>query len=220
MPERATVDIDIDIDLDAGAPVGLLLAAGKGSRFDSSGRQSKLLATLPDGTPVALASARRLLQCCARVLAVLPQHAAPPRDQHIGMLVGLLASEGCEIVFCADSDAGLGHSLAAGVRAAPDAPGWLVALADMPGIRLSTLQTVAVACQQPTSIVMPVYQGQRGHPVAFGSAYYRQLSTLSGDTGARTVLQAHAAAVLAIACDDANILRDIDTLEDLAGFTQ
>jgi molybdenum cofactor cytidylyltransferase len=202
----------------AGLSIGLLLAAGKGSRFDGSGQTSKLLATLPDGTPVALASARNLLQCCARVLAVLPQHAAPPRDQHINILVGLLASAGCEIVFCPDSDAGLGHSLAAGVRAAPDAGNWLVALADMPGITPQTMQAVAAACHLPHDIAVPVYAQQRGHPVAFGRAYYDQLAALQGDTGARAVLRENAAAVIEVPCADAGILRDIDTPQDLANF--
>lgn len=215
--------------LHAGGPVGLvglLLAAGRGSRFDDSGRQSKLLALLPDGsptgspkgTPVALASAQHLLQCCARVLAVLPQHAAPPRDQHVAALVGLLASAGCEILFCEESDAGLGHSLAAGVRATPDAPGWLVALADMPAIQAQTIGKISAACNKPDSIAVPVHDGQRGHPVAFGSAYYDQLIALRGDTGARSVLRANAAAVIEVPCADPGVLRDIDTAQDLADF--
>lgn len=202
----------------AAGPVGLLLAAGRGSRFDDSGQRSKLLALLPDGTPVALASARRLLPCCARVLAVLPQHAPPPRDRHIAALAAMLAEAGCEIVFCADSEAGLGHSLAAGVRAAPRAPGWLVALADMPAIQAQTVAQVAQACIRPLSIAVPVYRGQRGHPVAFGSAYYDRLAALDGDSGARAVLLAHAAAVIEVPCADPGILRDIDTAQDLAGF--
>ena len=200
--------------------VGLLLAAGKGSRFDPSGRESKLLALLPDGTPVAAASAHRLLQCCPRVLAVLPQHAAPPRDQHIARLVGLLAEAGCEIIFCADSDDGLGHSLAAGVRAAPDAGGWMVALADMPAIEVSTLRAVAGACTRPQDIAAPVYESQRGHPVVFGGAYFPQLAALHGDFGARNVLREHAAAVIEVACGDAGVLRDIDTPADLKNLSE
>jgi molybdenum cofactor cytidylyltransferase len=49
---------------------GILLAAGYGSRFDPSGLHNKLLATLPDGTPVAFQSARRLLSAVSRVVAV------------------------------------------------------------------------------------------------------------------------------------------------------
>ncbi|MDB5777230.1 MAG: hypothetical protein JWP38_3363 [Herbaspirillum sp.] len=213
MPERSPQD-----PRHGGGLTGLLLAAGRGSRFDESGRQSKLLALLPDGTPVALASARRLLQCCARVIAILPQHAPAPRDRHAAALADLLNRAGCEIVFCEDSAAGLGHSLAAGVRAAPDAAGWLVALADMPAIQTQTMLQVCAACATPRSIAAPLHQGQRGHPVAFGSAYYAELIALQGDTGAQPVLRAHAAALVGVPCADPGILRDIDTVQDLASF--
>ena len=216
MSEKAPTELAAAIK--TAVPIGLLLAAGRGSRFDSSGQQSKLLARLPDGTPVALASARNLLQCCARVVAVLPQHAGPPRDQHIAALLNLLVDAGCEVVFCADSDAGLGHTLAAGVRATPDADGWLVALADMPAIAPQTMRAVASACSQPQSIATPTIDGQRGHPVAFGSAYYAQLAALQGDNGARSVLREHAAVVTEVVCTDRGILRDIDTPQDLSNF--
>jgi molybdenum cofactor cytidylyltransferase len=54
--------------------------------------------------------------------------------------------------------------------------------------------------------------------VAFGSAYYDRLAALDGDSGARAVLLAHAAAVIEVPCADPGILRDIDTAQDLAGF--
>ncbi|HTH41112.1 MAG TPA: NTP transferase domain-containing protein, partial [Rhodocyclaceae bacterium] len=97
--------------------VGLLLAGGASSRFGSD----KLSHPLADGTPIALASARHLQAACDRVIVVL----RPGRDA----LAQQLAAEGCEIVTTAESLHGMGHSLAAGVRAAADAPGWVVALA-------------------------------------------------------------------------------------------
>lgn len=50
-----------------GEIVGILLAAGRGSRFGSD----KLLHPLADGTPMAVAAAASLLQACGRVIAVL-----------------------------------------------------------------------------------------------------------------------------------------------------
>uniref|UniRef100_UPI001963B332 NTP transferase domain-containing protein n=1 Tax=Burkholderia sp. LMG 13014 TaxID=2709306 RepID=UPI001963B332 len=50
---------------------GVLLAGGLGQRFDPSGLQSKLLALLPDGTPVAVAAARHLAAVTADVIAVV-----------------------------------------------------------------------------------------------------------------------------------------------------
>jgi molybdenum cofactor cytidylyltransferase len=105
-----------------GEIVGILLAAGRGTRFGSD----KRLYPLSDGTPMAVAAARNLRPACDRLIAVL----RPGSET----LAGLLAAEGCETVVCAEADSGMGHTLAAGVRASPEALGWVVALADMPFI--------------------------------------------------------------------------------------
>ena len=41
------------------------------------------------------------------------------------------------------------------------------------------------------SIVLPVYEGKRGHPVIFSSALYEELKNAPLDTGARSVVWAH-----------------------------
>ncbi|MGD7193671.1 NTP transferase domain-containing protein, partial [Ralstonia pseudosolanacearum] len=51
--------------------VGVLLAAGRGSRFDPDGTVNKLLAALPDGTPVAVQAARHLRAVLDDVVAVV-----------------------------------------------------------------------------------------------------------------------------------------------------
>ena len=60
----------------------------------------------------------------------------------------------------------MGHTLAAGVAAAPDAAGWLIALADMPYIDPATYQAVIEALQTGASVAQPTYNdGERraGH---------------------------------------------------------
>jgi molybdenum cofactor cytidylyltransferase len=42
------------------------------------------------------------------------------------------------------------------------------------------------------AIVLPVYQGKRGHPVIFSSAVYDELLAAPLDQGARSVVWAHA----------------------------
>ncbi|MGA8514461.1 MAG: NTP transferase domain-containing protein, partial [Burkholderiaceae bacterium] len=77
---------------------------------------------------------------------------------------------------------GMGDSIAAAVRATPDAHGWLILPADLPLIQSTTLLAVAQALQQ-SSLVYPVLQGQRGHPVGFGRACAAQLMNLQGNKG-------------------------------------
>ena len=187
----------------AGPIVGILLAAGGSSRFGSD----KLLYPLANATPLGLVAARRLRPACDRVLAVV----RPNSDR----LADLLAAEGYELVISAASLRGMGHSLAAGVSAAADAAGWVVALADMPYIAPVTFGQVASALRAGGSIVVPEYRGRRGHPVGFAKQWGEQLSALAGDEGARRIVAAFPAAVVRCEVDDPGIVRDVDQLADL-----
>ncbi|MPV71120.1 NTP transferase domain-containing protein [Burkholderia sp. BE17] len=185
---------------------GVLLAGGLGQRFDPSGLQSKLLARLPDGTPVAVAAAHRLAAATADVIAVV----RPGAEK----LAILLNEAGCQVVYAPDALRGMGASLAAGVRATPESNGWLVALGDMPWIAPSTYEAVTRALDtDDTSIVAPTHRGVRGHPVGFAAHHFDALAALDGDTGARALFAS--ASVKLLDVDDPGILRDVDTPQDL-----
>ena len=120
--------------------VGILLAAGRGRRFGGD----KLQHLLPDGRPLAVAAADHLRPACDRLIAVLR-----PGSEALGKLLG---AAGCETLVCADADLGMGHSLAAAIRATSDAAGWVVALADMPFIATGCHQKVAAALRNGASL--------------------------------------------------------------------
>jgi molybdenum cofactor cytidylyltransferase len=181
----------------------ILLAAGRSSRFGGN----KLLHPLADGTPVALAAARNLAAALPGALAVVNGADAE--------LAGLLQDAGLEVSVCHRVREGMGVSLAWGVAQTAAADGWLIALADMPFIAPQTLRAVAEGVQEPLAIVAPVHAGQRGHPVAFGRGHGPALAALSGDTGARTLLQTHQESLVLLTCDDPGVLRDIDLPEHL-----
>lgn len=111
---------------------------------------------------------------------------------------------------------GMGDSIAAAVRATPDANGWLVLPGDLPLIQPGTLQAVAHALAAH-AVVVPVFEGQRGHPVGFSRACLAGLLALTGAQGAASVVKAQQAvnAVALLDVDDPGALTDIDTLDDL-----
>jgi len=184
---------------------GILLAAGRGRRFDPAGARNKLLQTLPGGERVVAASARHLLACLPRVVAVVP-----PDDGGVG---DILRGLGCEVTVCPDADTGMGASLVHALRHSLPAEGWLVALGDMPFVAPATLVALREAVIHGAGIAVPVYAGQRGNPVGFGACHRDALLGLGGDQGARRLLQAHP--VTEILVQDRGILRDIDTPSDL-----
>ena len=183
--------------------VGILLAAGCGTRFGSH----KLLHPLPDGTPMAVAALRNLAQGVDRVVAVVRP------DDHA--LIRLLQQEPARILPCPNATRGMGASLACGVRGAPAADGWLIALADMPFLPTRVVRALTDQLQAGAALVAPTYQGQRGHPVGFKRMFYPELAALTGDHGARHILDQHAEQLRLIAVAEPGILRDIDTPDDL-----
>jgi molybdenum cofactor cytidylyltransferase len=112
---------------------------------------------------------------------------------------------------------GMGDSIAAGVRATRDSAGWLILPGDLPLVRADSLRAVATALATH-AVVLPMFQGQQGHPVGFGAECRDALLLLSGPQGAALVARAQkmAGRALALELDDAGIVTDIDTLPDLA----
>lgn len=184
-------------------PVGILLAAGSARRFGAP----KLLQPLHDGVPLGVAAAHKLQQVLPRVVAVVR-----PGDDKLRRAFDKI---GLQVVENPDAANGMGTSLVAGVRATPDAPGWIIALADMPWVQAATITALAKRLQRGASIVAPVYQGQRGHPVGFSARWFRELSCLSGDQGARDLLSRYSDEVLLVDCEDYGVLEDVDHPADL-----
>jgi molybdenum cofactor cytidylyltransferase len=182
---------------------GILLAAGSGSRFGGD----KLLAALPDGTLVAAAAARALLAAVPVAIAVVR-----PGDS---CLAKVLAGAGLRVIECPEAAQGMGASLARGIRQSTDAEGWVVALGDMPFVQPQTVALIAAALAAGASVAAPVYRGQRGHPVGFAAVHRAALGALTGDAGARAVLEMAGRDIALIEVDDPGVLRDVDTPADL-----
>lgn len=112
---------------------------------------------------------------------------------------------------------GMGHSLAAGASALVEL-GWshpvLVALADMPLVRESSLQALCSATGG--DVVQPTYRGQPGHPVRFPADLLPALARLTGDEGARSVLSGNPDRLTRLSLDDPGVLADIDRPADLS----
>ncbi len=181
---------------------GILLAAGKGTRFGSQ----KLLARLKDGRYVVEASAANLLAAVGRVIAVTG------RDER---LIRVLDDCGCQLVINERAAEGMGTSIGAGVEASLIADGWIVALGDMPFIQVATIEKIKLALEEGAAIAVPVHQGKRGNPAGFARQYGAALCALEGDMGARRMIDANLASARMVEVDDAGIFADIDVVGDL-----
>jgi molybdenum cofactor cytidylyltransferase len=140
-----------------------------------------------------------------------------------------LVGEECVFAHHADWAAGMGSSLAFGARqiiarAEEDEVGWdavLICLGDLPGLRAAAIERIleaAEAGRMPDQIVVPTFEGRRGHPVLFGRAFWPDLAALSGDEGAKGVIEAAGDRVTFVEMADDAILLDLDTPENMAAW--
>lgn len=107
---------------------------------------------------------------------------------------------------------GMGDSIAAAVRATPDANGWLVLPGDLPLIQPSTLRLLADLLARH-EVVAPVFNGKRGHPVGFSKECREQLMNLQGEQGASRLVRLHI--VKEVQVEDIGTVTDVDTVEAL-----
>ena len=170
-------------------PTVIVLAAGTGSRFRAHGGTSGKLQALLAGRPVL----EHVLQAVRD--SGLPWHVVTQEAT------------------AAFSPQGMGTSIACGVAATAQSPGWLILPGDLPLIQAHSLRAVAQALARD-AVVVPTVHGQVGHPVGFASRCGPDLMALRGDVGARSVVQAHGPA-LTLSLDDEGCVWDVDTPERL-----
>ena len=117
-----------------------------------------------------------------------------------------------------DYEQGLASSIACGVRSvAESADAILLMLADLPLITTEHLTNLVNAwAESPQTIVASAFEDTLGPPIVFPKADFAALLRLTGDRGARPIIDANKERVQAIACEEAAF--DIDRPEDLAGI--
>jgi molybdenum cofactor cytidylyltransferase len=158
---------------------GLLLAAGRSSRFGAD----KLCAKL-DGKAVIRWSATSLLSAVDVVYVVVAPGADAPVQalsrMDVRFVVNLAHAEG------------MASSIRAGVAALPaDVEAVVIALGDQPRVSAEVMRALIARWREGNAdAVAPRYDEGRGNPVLFARSCFAALLTLRGDVGARAVLEA------------------------------
>lgn len=184
----------------------IVLAAGLSRRM---GGPNKLVAEV-DGAPMVARVVDAVLASSARPVVIVTGHdAARVRA----------ALAGREVVFVHNPDyaAGLSSSLRAGVATLGDKlDGALVCLGDMPWVRPSHIDALLAAfAADASAICVPVYERKRGHPVLWPARHFAEIARLTGDVGARALLDRYAEQVRLVPVGDDGVTLDVDTPEAL-----
>lgn len=189
--------------MNAKSCIALVLAGGFGRRFG----RDKRAARFSDEQTLIAASVKHIEPIFSQRRVVLRRGDVPAN-------LGL--SRETEIIYSDQSERGLGASLAVGVAElqTSDADAVAIFLGDMPWISSHT-QKVLVQQADTHTIVIPCYQGKKGHPVVFGREFWNELQQLDGDQGGKAIIQRYQQYCVYVDVNDDGILRDVDHEEDL-----
>jgi len=179
----------------------VVLAAGRSTRFDGL----KQLAEI-EGRPLVAHAVDAARQGGLDPVLVVLGHAAP--------MVEAALPVGAVPVLNPRYAEGQATSLIAGVEAADTAgaDALVVLLADQPGIDPTAVEAVATALAAGSPVVRATYDDRPGHPVGFARSTWARLLELTGDEGARQVIDELSPRDVPVAgpCP-----ADIDTADDL-----
>jgi molybdenum cofactor cytidylyltransferase len=123
---------------------------------------------------------------------------------------------GAEVAINRDYRRGQTSSLQTGLNALEGAEleAVIVCLVDHPAVSAQTLRRLVDSFSESRApVVIPTYQGRRGHPVVIGRPLFDELKSLGPDAGANTVVHRYQAAAQFVEVNDRGVLLDIDDPE-------
>lgn len=188
----------------------LILAAGSSRRM---GAENKLLADI-GGKPMISHIANAVAGADVAGVTVVTGHEAD-------LVKAALADVGLEADYVHNPDYGdgLSTSLRAGVAAlSGDLDGVVICLGDMPLVSSDDINKLIRAFDpiEGRAICVPVSGRKRGNPVLWAKSFLAEMAAVSGDVGARHILEQHADQVFEVPVTGEGVLMDIDTPERLA----
>lgn len=180
----------------------VVLAAGRSSRM---GDVNKLVADV-GGKPMVASVVEAALDSGASPVIVVCGH---------GEAEVRAALAGLDVVVVTNPDfaQGLSTSLKAGIAAVPETcDGAVILLGDMPLVRSAFVRRLVAAFEaEPGGVAaVPIHDGAWGNPVVIARALFAGIGSLTGDAGARKLLEQHKDTVIEVPADDA-VLVDADT---------
>jgi molybdenum cofactor cytidylyltransferase len=196
----------------------VLLAAGSARRFDGSQKLLALVPTAHGSAPLVRHSASALIEAgLTHIVVVIGRDADRVRASLTGLDVRFAVNE--------EYATGLSSSMKIGVSEAicvwPTDEAVLIALGDQPltgtGVLESILRTAAD--RDDRSIIAPRFRSELGNPVLFRRTLVPELLEVSGDRGARGVVERDLSRVQYVDFENA-MPPDVDTVSDLAALTK
>ncbi len=195
----------------------LVLAAGRSTRM---GGPNKMLADA-NGAPLVVHAVKAALESQAVEIVVVLGHMA--EQVRAGIESAIPGRSRLRFVTNPDFVEGLSTSVRTGIGAlSTNVDAAVVQLGDMPGVGAGLLNRLIAAFSpvEGRAICVPTVGGKRGNPVLWARRFFPEMTTLSGDSGAKHLIGEHADLVCEVEMAGEAAITDIDTPEALAAWRE
>jgi molybdenum cofactor cytidylyltransferase len=127
-----------------------------------------------------------------------------------------LSGRAVSIVNNPNYKSGMLSSVRCGLKSLPEeCRAVMVILGDQPSITTELIdQMLQYFAKNEKNILIPLYEGKRGHPILFSRQYCDEIMTHFNDVGLRGLLHDHPGEVFELKVSTASVLSDMDYPED------
>ena len=182
----------------------ILLAAGQSKRMNGENKLTKKI----KGTPLIKHSVKNILASSVDKLIIVLGH----QKEIIEKLID--KNDKIKFVFNKDFESGLASSIKIGLNNLSEkTEAFFICLGDMPMIN-HDIYNQLIKSKNNNEIIVPTYKGQQGNPVLFSKSMKEKIMNITGDVGAKKILELNEDKILNLEIKNQNISKGFDTQDD------
>ena len=179
----------------------ILLTAGQSKRMNGENKLSKEI----QGIPLIKHSVKNILASSIDELIVVLGY----QKETIEKLVN--KNEKIKFVFNKDFESGIASSIKTGLdNLSEKTESFFICLGDMPMVN-SNIYNQLIKSINKREIIVPTYKGQQGNPVLFAKSMKEIIINISGDIGAKKILELNKDKILNLEINDQCVTKDFNT---------
>jgi len=186
----------------------ILLAAGQSKRMDGENKLTKVIQSVP----LIKHSVKNILASSIDELIIVLGY----QKEIIEKLID--KNEKIKFVFNKDFESGMASSIKTGLdNLSEKTEAFFICLGDMPMVS-HDIYNQLIESKDNKEIIVPIYKGQQGNPVLFNKSMKEKVIDISGDIGAKKILELNKDKILNLEINDQSIIKSFNTQDDFSSL--
>ena len=185
----------------------ILLAAGQSKRMNGENKLTKGV----QGIPLIKLAVKNILASSINELIVVGY-----QKEIIGKLID--KHEKIKFIFNKDFESGMASSIKTGLdNLSEKTEAFFICLGDMPMVNYDIYNQL-IKSKDNKEIIVPTYKGQQGNPILFDKSMKEKVIAISGDSGAKKILELNKDKILNLEINDQSITKGFNTQGDFSSL--